>query len=108
MPTLANSIITAVNNLGTTPIVVMQPSPTRTSINFHAPGSVDIIVAPLTVLQGGVSVNLVPSLAALGGCYRVYANGGDRPISGPAAGQGWQAFAVSGSNQPLTITEGYS
>ena len=107
MPVLAQSTITAVNSLGTSPAPVIGANPSRTSITFHAPGPNDIYVAPAQVLSGGVSVTLTPSLGALGGCYHIFA-GGDRTITGPAAAQAWQAFAASGSNQPLTIVEGFS
>jgi hypothetical protein len=106
-PLLAQSTITAVGNLGTTAVSVIGANPSRTSITFHAPGAIDIYVAPTQVLSGGVSVNLSPSTAALAGCYHIF-NGADRMITGPAAGQAWQAFAASGSSQPLTIMEGFS
>lgn len=107
MATLAQSTVTAINNLSTSVVPVIGANPSRTSITFHAPGGIDIYVAPTQVLSGGVSVNLVPALASLGGCYHVFA-GADRTIDGPAAAQAWQAFAASGSSQPLTIMEGFS
>jgi hypothetical protein len=107
MTTLAQSTVTAVNSLGTSPAPVIGANPSRTSITFHAPGANDIYVAPTQVLSGGTSVNLTPSLAALGGTYHIFA-GGSLTISAPAASQAWQALAASGSNQPLTIMEGFS
>jgi len=100
-----NSTIIAVNNIGTSPGTIIAQGP-RNSITFHNPGSVDIVVFPLTVLQnvpGGSSVALVPSTAVLGGGFRIFANGGDRTVEGQAASQGWQALSISGSGNPLTI-----
>jgi hypothetical protein len=104
MSTLANSTITAVNTIGTSPVAVIGGNPSRNSITFHAPGSVDMYVFPTLVLSGGASVALTPSLASLGGGFHIFA-GADRTISGPPATQAWQALAASGSNQPLTIME---
>jgi hypothetical protein len=104
MTQLANSSITAVNNIGTTVSPLIGANPTRNSINFHNPGVVDIIVFPTFVLTATPSP-FAPSLAALGGGYRIYANGGDRTVSGNVACQAWQALAVAGSGNSLTITE---
>jgi hypothetical protein len=105
MSVLANSTITAVNNLGTSPVSVIGANAARQQITFHNPGSVDIFVFPTTVLSGGASATLTPSLGSLGGGFRIFANGGDRTISAPAACQAWQAIAASSSNNPLTIME---
>lgn len=107
MATLANSTITAVNTIGTSPGPVIGANPARTAITFHAPGGIDLYVAPTQVLSGGISVNLTPSLSAFGGCFHIFA-GGDRTITGDAAAQAWQAFAASSSNQPLTIMESFT
>jgi hypothetical protein len=107
--TLQNSTVIAINNLGTSPISVIGANGSRKQLTFHAPGSNDIFVFPTSVLQnipGGGSITLTPSLAALGGGFRVFANGGDRVISGNVSRQAWQAMASAGTNQPLTITEG--
>jgi hypothetical protein len=106
---LQNSTVIAVNNLGTSPVQVIGVSPTRAQLTFHNPGTVDLVVFPTTVLQnvaGGGSINLTPSVGALGGGFRVFANGGDRVVGGPACTQAWQALSVSGSGNPLTIMEG--
>lgn len=102
MPLLQNSMITAVNTVGTTVAQVIASNPTRSSINFHNPGSVDIIVFPTQVLS---PATFTPTTSALGGGYRIFANGGDRTITGNVSCQAWQALSVSGSNNPLTITE---
>jgi len=105
---LQNSGILAYNNIGTSPINVIGINPSRRLITFHNPGSVDIVVFPLTVLQniaGGGSITLTPTTALLGGGFRVFGNGGEIVRTGQAAKQGWQALSVSGSNNPLTIME---
>jgi hypothetical protein len=105
---LGNSAVIAVNNLGTSVAPVIGSNPTRKKLTFHAPGGNDIIVFPTTALQniaGGGSVTLSPNLTTLGGGFRVFANGGDRVVQGRLARQAWQALAIAGTNQPLTITE---
>jgi hypothetical protein len=104
MPQLANSSVTAINNIGTSVSSIIGANPSRNSINFHNPGTVDIIVFPTFVLTATPSP-FAPTLSALGGGYRIFANGGDRTVTGNVACQAWQALAVSSSNNPLTITE---
>ena len=106
MPVLANSPITALNNIGTSLVPVIGANPTRNSINFSNPGTVDIIVFPISVLNIVPPAVYTPSLSSLGGGYRVFANGGDLTIEGSTSCQPWQALSVSGSNNPLTIAEG--
>ncbi len=95
------------------PIVVAQPNPSRQSITFHNPGAQDIFVGPVntqnslgTAPTTPSNVPFVPSNAALGGCFRVYGNGGALVISGECQG-GWQALAVTGAGaaNPLTVME---
>lgn len=112
MTQLTNSSITSINNtIGTTPSgSVIGVNPTRTSLSFHVPGAIDIYVAPLFVL-GSVNnqpsnIALSPGLSNLGGCFHIFA-GAILTFTGPAAAQGYQAFAASGSSQSLTIVEGY-
>jgi hypothetical protein len=93
--------VTPFNNISTTPQQVLPPNPQRAKATFHNPGAVDIIVAPLTQANGQA---LTVSTALLGGGFRVYANGGDRPVDGECQ-TGWQAFSVSGSGNPLTVSE---
>src|SRR5882672_3744035 len=102
------------NNIAeATPRVVAQPNPSRQKITFHNPGSNDIFIAPSFVQNtlGTATTNptntaLVPSNAALGGCWRVYGNGGVLSIEGECQGA-WQAFAVTGAGttNPLTVME---
>lgn len=92
----------AINNLNTTPQTVLGANPARRKIVVHNPGTVDAFFAPLYVQNTGSDVQLVPSPTALGGCYRVYANGGSLVIDGECQ-KSWQAFSISGSGNPLTV-----
>lgn len=104
--TLQNSTTTAVNNLATTAVAVIGANAGRTKLTFRNPGTVDVVVAPTTVLTGaGGSAPLTLTLGALGGGSRVFANGGDVSMTGQSAKQAYQALAVSGSGNPLTIIE---
>ena len=102
----------AYNNLSTTPQVVAPANQQRTSITFDNPGTVDIMVAPAVVQANntapssppGTNVTLSPTTSALGGCYRIFANGGSRTFTGECQGQ-WQAFSISASSNPLTVTD---
>lgn len=94
----------AFNNLSTTPQQVLGQNPLRQQITVHNPGAVDAFFAPATVQNTGSDVALVPSPSALGGCYRVYANGGTLVIEGECQ-KPWQAFSASSTNNPLTVTE---
>ena len=89
------------NTISTTPIQVLAPSPSRAAITFHNPGTVDIFVAPTTQANGTA---LAPTTSALGGCFLVFANGGQLVISGECQ-TGWQAFSRSASANPLTVME---
>jgi|SRR6185312_817484 len=94
----------AYNNLGTAPEVVAPANSQRISITFHNPGAVDVFIAPQFVVNTGTNVPLSPTLSALGGCYRIYGNGGSLTLGGECQGQ-WQAFASTGSNNPLTVID---
>ncbi len=94
-------------------VVVAQPNTSRQKITFHNPGPNDIFVGPANVqnVLGTAptqpsNVALVPSNAVLGGCWRVYGNGGVLSIEGECQGA-WQAFAVTGAGttNPLTVME---
>ena len=92
----------------------------RNQITFDNPGSVDIIVFPSQVqalnaswtsassISGGnvsiTNVPLVPTTSLLGGGYRIYGNGGTRTFTGECQGS-WQALAISGSGNALTVTD---
>ena len=94
----------AFNNLTTAPQQVVGQNPSRQKITFHNPGTVDLFVAPATVQNSGSDVALAPTTAALGGCIRIYANGGTLSITGECQ-KPWQAFAASGSGNPLTVVD---
>lgn len=92
----------AFNNLTTTPGQVLGFDPARVSVTFHNPGTVDVFVAPGFIQNTGSDVALAPTVGALGGCFRVYANGGALTVTGECQ-KSWQAFAASGSANPLTV-----
>lgn len=97
--------IYAYNNVSTAPAVVAPANTGRMKIIFHNPGTVDIFIAPSVVLNSsGSNVALVPSTAALGGCWRVFANGGTLEITGECQGA-WQAFSASAASNPLTVMD---
>lgn len=92
-------------SISTTPAVVAPINGDRKKLLFHNPGTVDIFVFPsLVTNSSGAIVALSPSTSVLGGCFRVYANGGDRLVTGNAP-TAWQAFSASGSGNPLTVED---
>jgi hypothetical protein len=92
--------VTPVNNVGTSPAQVVGANPQRQSITFTNPGTVNLYIAPMVTAAG---VALVPSLAALGGCFIVFP-GGFLVITGECQGA-FQALAASGASNPLTVME---
>lgn len=86
--------------------VVASANSSRQKILFHNPGGSDIFIAPAFTQGTGSNVALTPSNAALGGCFRVYGNGGTLVIEGECQGA-WQAFAITGagSSNPLTVMD---
>lgn len=94
----------AFNNLSTTPQQILGANPQRQWFTVHNPGAVDIFVAPSVVIVNGSDSPLTPSTGALGGCYRVYANGGEKTFYGEVQ-KAWQAFSASASSNPLTVTD---
>lgn len=95
----------AYNTISTAPANVAPANVGRTKITFHNPGSVDVFIAPANVLNSsGSQVALVPTTSALGGCWRVFANGGSLEIGGECQGA-WQAFSASGSGNALTVMD---
>ncbi len=82
----------------TTPTTVAPANPSRQKIVFHNPGAVDLFIAPaaaFTSATGTTQSTLTPTTAALGGTFRIFANGGTLEISGECQ-QAWQALAASG------------
>ena len=97
--------IYAYNNIGTTPqVVIAQANPSRTKITFHNPGTVDIFVVSQYFQTTGSNVANGATTSALGGCLRIFANGGQITIEGECQGQ-WNAFSASASNNPLTVID---
>lgn len=96
--------INKINNLGINPITVASANPSRKKITFHNPGTVDIYVGPQFTQNNNTNEAFVPSLAALGGCFLVFANGGTLVIEGECQGQ-WQALAAGGVTNPLTVMD---
>lgn len=94
----------AFNSISTTPIQVVGVNSARQSITVHNPGTVDIFFAPALVQNGGSDTTLTPSPSTLGGCFRVFANGGTLLIQGECQ-KAWQAFSATGSSNPLTIMD---
>ena len=95
------------NNISESGLVTVATANTqRQKIMFHNPGASDVFIAPAYVQTTGSDVALTPSNAALGGCFRVYGNGGTLVIEGECQGA-WQAFAVSGAGttNPLTVMD---
>lgn len=92
----------AFNNIGNAaPVQVLAGNPARQTITFHNPGAQDIFVFPQTDANGNA---IAASNAALGGTFRIYANGGALIITGECQ-QAWSAFAASATNNPFTAME---
>lgn len=87
-------------------VQVAGANTSRRMITFHNPGTSDVFVFPAQVQNTGSDVALVPSNSALGGCIRVYANGGQYVITGECQGV-YKAFAITGagSTNPLTVID---
>ena len=94
----------AFNNISTTPQQVLGGNPARQSITVHNPGANDILFAPAYVQNNGSDVALTPSPSALGGCFRVFGNGGTIVLTGEVQ-KPYQAFALTGSTNPLTVID---
>jgi len=99
--------IYAYNNISeNTPIQVALANQFRQKILFHNPGAYDLFVFSANVQTTGSDVALLPSNAALGGCFRVYGNGGTLVIEGECQGA-FKAFAVTGAgaSNPITVMD---
>lgn len=95
------------NNISTVPQPVLNIGAERVTISFHNPGTQTLYIAPAIVVPyaaPGISVQgvpLIPSPAALGGCYELVP-GGIWIFTGECQ-MGWQAFAAANANNPLTV-----
>lgn len=94
----------AFNNISTVPQQIVGLNAQRQSITVHNPGAVDVFVAPISVIVNGSDSPLTPTTSLLGGCFRIYANGGERTFTGEVQ-KPWQAFSLSGSSNPLTVMD---
>src|SRR3974390_1731814 len=94
--------IRAFNNISAgPPTLVLPANPSRQSLTFHNPGTIDVFVYPAADATG---VPLNPNNNSLGGCFRVYANGATTMITGECQ-QAWYAFSVTGNLNPFTTME---
>lgn len=95
------------NGLTTALLALVAPAnPARQRIRFHNPGAIDIFIYPQFAINitTGSNVALVPSTVNLGGCTRVYGNGGTLEIIGECQGQ-WGAFAADNTGTSLTVID---
>jgi hypothetical protein len=92
----------ALNTLGAvTPLQIVPANTSRRKLTIHNPGVVDVFVAP-AISATGAAITI--SLAALGGSFRVFANGGTLVIDGECQ-TAWNALAASGVNNGLTAMD---
>lgn len=87
-----------------TPQQVAPANPSRQKIVFHNPGTVDVFVFPQLQNATGSATSNAPTVAAPGGSFRVYANGGTLSVEGECQGA-WSALAASGSTGALTVMD---
>jgi|SRR5271165_4807030 len=100
----SGSRVYAFNNINTTPQQIVGINSQRQRITVHNPGTIDIFVAPATVIVSSSDSALAPTTAALGGCFLVFANGGTLVLQGECQ-KAWQAFSRTGSGNPLTVMD---
>lgn len=91
------------NNLDdTTPVQVAPANAARIRIIFHNPGENDVLVYPTVNALGAANA---PTVAAPGGAFRVFSNGGTLEVSGECQ-TSWAALSVGeGSTNPLTVMD---
>ena len=87
-------------------VTVAAANSGRVRITFHNPGANDLFIAPVVIQTSGSNVAFSPNNAALGGCIRIYGNGGQFTIEGEYQGA-YQAFAVTGAGttNPITVID---
>lgn len=88
-------------NALTTLVQVVPANPSRQKLTFHNPGPIDILVGPVINYNG---VTIVPTTAAYGGTFRVFANGGTLVVEGECTGT-WQALTSDASAGILTVMD---
>src|ERR1700727_414924 len=78
--TASGGKVYAFNTIGNvTPVALLGVSGERRTIVFHNPGANDVLVFPQTTATGTVNA---PTIAAPGGGFRVFGNGGSLTITG--------------------------
>lgn len=94
------------NHISTAAAQVVGANASRTKVTFHNPGTIDLFIAPVLNNNGasGGAIAFTPTTATLGGCFLVFANGGTLVVDGECQGA-WQAFARSGTDNPLTVMD---
>ena len=87
-----------------TPIQVAPANANRQKITFHNPGTIDILIFPALVQTTGSSVAATTTVAARGGAFLVYGNGGTLVVEGECQGA-WNALSVSATGNALTVMD---
>lgn len=96
--------VTAFNNISTVFTQVIAANPSRVAISFHNPGTQNLFVGPMVVLNSsGQNTANAPTNAAPGGAYVVYP-AATLVMTGECQGA-WGAFAAANATNPLTISE---
>lgn len=96
--------IYAYNAISTSPVIVAPANPNRRKIIFHNPGTGNLNVGPVQVLNSsGQGIPLVPSTVAVGGTFLLFP-GAFLTIEGECQ-VAWQALAAANSNNPLTVMD---
>ena len=97
--------IYAWNTIGNvTPVQVAPVNTQRQKITFHNPGTIDVIIFPALVQTTGSSVASTTTVAAKGGGFLVYGNGGTLVIEGECQGA-WMSLSVSATGNALTVMD---
>lgn len=94
--------VTGFNNIDSgVSVQVAAGNPSRRRIIFHNPSDVDMYVYPTTNAAGAANS---PTVAAPGGSFRIFANGGALTVEGECQGA-WRALCASGTNKALTVMD---
>lgn len=96
--------IYAYNGLTTVPSIPIPANPSRQKITFHNPGDTDVFVYQQYYINTGSNLQLAPTTGALGGTFRVFANGGTLVVDGECQ-MAWGIFAASGITACLTVMD---
>lgn len=91
----------------TTLVTVAPANSARRKITFHNPGAIDVLVSMVSYLatvSAGALSTFTPTTSSYGGCFRIYANGGEKTIEGECQ-LAWQALSVDGQTAQLTVVD---